>query len=327
MGNGVGVGGGEVRRLSESVAEAELDAQLGEDVHQARGHVRGAGDDHPEVAAEELRAVHLAQAGKDVADARDDDEEGGLDHRELADGGLHVLAGMHQVAGVEAAHEAGDGAEHVAQGQEGDVAVHADHLARLEDRVERAAHEGAVREDGALRGAGRAAGEEDGGRLVRVHDGGGNAFLGDGGGRQDLHALELRREGLEFIADEQRRDVEFHAGADEGHFRQGGRQVHRHVTGAGDGEEQLDGVLAVAVEDGDVRALRKAEAFDDGAAARDALAEFLVRNRVREVGEGRHVGIGLLHPRDEFPHGRKIGQTLHLLAGDHVIEIIGHYMR
>ena len=130
-----------------------------------------------------------------------------------------------------------------------------------------------------------------------------------------------------WIADEQRRDVEFHAGADEGHFRQGGRQVHRHVTGTGDGEEQLDGILAVAVEDGDVRALRKAEAFNDGAAARDALAEFLVRNRVREVGEGRHVGIGLLHPRDEFPHGRKIGQTLHLLAGDHVIEIIGHYMR
>ena len=327
MGNGVGVGGGEVRRLGGAGAEAELDAQLGEDVHQARGHVRGAGNDHPEVAAKELRAVHLAQAGEDVADARDDHEEGGLDHRELADGGLHVLAGMHEVAGVEAAHEAGDGAEHVAQGQEGDVAVDADHLARLEDGVVGAAHEGAVRQDGALRGAGRTAREEDGGRLVRIHDGGGNAFLGDGGGRKDLHALEFCRQGLELIADEEGRDVELHAGTDEGHLRQGGRQVHGHVTGAGDSEEQLDGVLAVAVEDGDVRALRKAEAFDDGAAAGDALAEFLVSNRVREVGEGRHVGIGLLHPRDEFPHGRKIGQTLQFLAGDHVKEIIGHYRK
>ena len=327
MGDGVRIGGGEVRGLGEAVAEAELDAELGEDVHQARRDVRGTGNDHPEVAAEELRAVHLAQAGEDVADARDDDEDRGLDHGELADGGLHVLAGEHEVPGIEAAHQAGDHAEHVAQRKQGDIAVNADDLAGLEDGVVAAAHEGAVAQDGALRGTGRAAGEEDGGRLLLVHDGDGSLLLGDAGGRKDLHPLELRGERHELLTDEDGGDVELHAGADDGHFRQGGREVHRDITGAGNGEEELDGILAVAVEDGDMGSLRKAEGLDEGAAAGDALSQFLIRNGVGKVGEGRHVGVGLLHPLHEFSDGGEIGHALQFLAGNHVIEIVGHLCR
>ena len=215
----------------------------------------------------------------------------------------------------------------MAEREQGDIAMHADDLAGLENGVVRAAHEGAVAQDGTLRGTGGATGEEDGGGLLLVHDGDGSLFIGDARGGKDLHALQFRGERHELLTDEDGGDVELHAGTDDGHFRKGGREVHRDITGAGNGEEQFDGILAVAVEDGDMGSLRKAEGLDEGAAAGDALPQFLVRDGVGEVGEGRHVGILLLHPLDEFTHGREVRQTLELLPRDHVMEIIGHLCR
>ena len=78
--------------------------------------------------------------------------------------------------------------------------------------------------------------------------------------------------GASVSAHEEGGDVKLHAGADEGHFGQLGRKHHDHITGAGDGQVQLDGVLTVTVEDGNMGALGQAQAVDESAAAGHSLA-------------------------------------------------------
>ena len=212
----------------------------------------------------------------------------------------------------------------MAQGQDADVTVDTDDLARLVNGVVAAPHEGAVAQDGAFRRTGRTAGEEDGGRLLLVHDGHGSLRLGDALRRKDLHALEFLAQRRKLVTDENGGDIEFHAGTDHGHLREGRREVHGHITGGSDGEEKLDGILAVAVENGDVGSFRKAERLDEGAAAGHTLGQFFVSDGAHLVGQGGHIRVLLPDPLYKLPDGRNIRKAFQFFLGKHVIKIIGH---
>ena len=195
-------------------------------------------------------------------------------------------------------------------------------LARIDAADLHHLESGAVAQHGALRGARGAAGEEDGGGALLVDPGSRDSLVGDARCRNDLHALQFRAQRRKFVAHEEGGDVELHAAADDGLLRQGGREHHGHIAGAGDGQEELDGVLAVAVEDGDVRAFLQAELLDEGAAAGDALTHLLIGVRPGQVGKSRHIGIFGGDPVDEFGNGRDITETLHVFSSDHIIEIV-----
>ena len=324
MGDGVRVGGSEVGGLGEAVAEAEFHAHLGEDVNQARRYVRSAGNDEPQAAAEELGTIHLAEARQDVADTGDDDKEGRFDDRQFADGRLHIFAGEDEVACIEAAHSAGDESEDVAEGQDGDITVDTDNLAGLEDSIVVASHQSPVGKDSALRRAGGAAGEENGSGRIRVDLGGRNTGIGDGTDRAYLDALKFLSKRLEFIADHYGGDIELHTGTDNGHLGKGGREIHSHITGGRYGEEHLDSILAVLVEDGDVRSLGKSEAFNEGPAAGDSFTKFLIGNGVDLIGNGGIVCVLFREPVHELTHSGKVRKSFELLFREHVIKIITH---
>ena len=194
----------------------------------------------------------------------------------------------------------------MAQRQQGDVAVDANDLTGFEDGVVAAAHQGAMAQHGAFGGARRATGEENGGRLIGIdlcHRCGG---LGDAGSRADFHALQIGAERREFVADENGGDVKFAARSGHGRLRKCGRKIHRHIAGAGDGQEQLDGVLAVAVEDGDVRTFGQSQALDESPAAGDALAHLPVIQCLIQVRDSGIVGIFFADPSHKFGYGRNI---------------------
>ena len=324
MGYGVGVGRGEVCSLGEAVSEGELDSHLGEGLHQARRHVGRSGDDQPQAASQELGAVHLAEAGENVADTGDYYQDSGLDPGQLADGGLHIFAGIDEIAGVEAAHSARDQAEYVAQGQQADVAVHSDDLAGLEDGIVAAAHQGTVRKDGSLGSAGGAAGEEDGGRLLFIDICDRCLGLADRRGGEHLHPLQVGAERRKLVAHEDGGDVEFPAGTCHCGSGQGCGEIHRHISGGSHRQEELDGIQAVAVENSYVRAFWKACRLDKGAAAGDALCKFFICIGFVFVADCGAVGISLGHPLHELAHRREIRQFCELLCGDHIIKIVRH---
>ena len=181
-------------------------------------------------------------------------------------------------------------------------------------------------QDSALGSAGGTAREEDGGRAFGINIGRRNARFRNGSGREHLGALDLGGKGHELLPYEDGGNVKFHAAAYHGHFRQGGREIHGHISGRSDGQEQFHGILAVAVENGNVGALGKAQALDKGTAAGNSLSQLLVGDGVGHVGNGRILGIFLGEPVYKLTHGGQVRKAFNLFLGKQGIEIlfVGH---
>ena len=127
----------------------------------------------------------------------------------------------------------------------------------------------------ALRGTRGAAGKEDGSRGIRIHFSGGRRSVRRGTAREDAGRCSFSKS-LEFVADEKGLQIEADTAAGYGGGRKAGRQHQSRITSRSNGQEQFDGIGAVAVENADIGAFLQPEALDKGAAMCHSFTELLV---------------------------------------------------